>query len=656
MVTPRVTVGAMNLSPMAAVPASIVIGTIAFAPLLRRLTGGRVRFLRYAVAIVVGLLTVRAIADTGSGFTLGQLGIAMVLAFFLVVLAEALVPSSAAGGFLRWVRSFHLRLVCLRRYLQIGAIASRHVVSAFFFSRRLTADVSSGRTRRARSLRMAIEQSGVAFVKLGQLPSVRNHLLLEEYIVELNRLQYQVTPAPWPEVEALLAAELGGPPESVFAEFDPVPLAAASIAQVHRARLHTGAEVAVKIQRPGIRPVIERDLRIIRNIARMLQLRTQFGRSMRTVELADGFAAALHDELDFLIEARNMVTIGANESRSGSSLRVPHQHEELCTRRVIVMELFDGVPLAAAEPIIAERGLDRAELARTLLHCLLRQLMFDGVFHVDPHPGNVFLLKCDKLGLIDFGCVGRLGRVARTDLSRLFLAVEKADAAALRSAMLKCLTTTEELDEQRLTADLEQFLDRHFRSGLPVEPQVFTDLLRIATRHGLSPSCEFAAVFRALITMCDTINQLAPDFDIFAEARTFATGNLRWLVGIDTIRQAGGTLLTILPELWRVPANIGRLATVAVQGRPERTIAATAERSARGPGAQREQQVAAVLLLVAAGILGVVVFGGSGLALGITVDLFYVLVYALLAITVALMLRLLVAMFRQPRRARVSDE
>ncbi|MFC5286646.1 ABC1 kinase family protein [Actinokineospora guangxiensis] len=591
----------MDLTSTAAI---VSVGVVASAAGLtataRLLLGAGVGFARTALAAIAAMIAVRAVAtaggDDGAAITAAQVAGSLVLTMALLACAELLVPSRRTRVRARG------RLRRLRRYAQIAGIAARRAVGALLTRKEAGIGVrASRRARLARSLRLALEESGPTFVKLGQVPSVRNRLLPAEFIAELDRLQYRVTPAPWATVQRLLAEQLGAPLAEVFAEFDPEPMAAASIAQVHRARLRDGTEVAVKVQRPGIQPTIERDLEIIGELAGVLQSRTRFGHSLRLVDMAAGFAQAMHDELDFRVEARNMAAIGARERE----LRVPRAHPALCARRVLVMELLDGVPLGAADAELDRRGIDRTELGRTLLRSVLRQMLVEGVFHVDPHPGNILLLRDSSLAIVDFGCVGRLGRSARAALARALQAVERQDAAALRVAMLRCTAASQDVDEALFDRELEQFLAHHCAPGTRFGASAFAELLRLAVRVGLPTTTELGAVFRAMATLCGTLEQLDPEFDMMAQARAAVCRDLRWHLGMESVRD----LLALVPAMTRVPGQVLRAMTDPAPRPAPPPEPATPKRRFGG-------QAAAVLLAAATGGGALLLDYGGGPATG----------------------------------------
>ena len=286
------------------------------------------------------------------------------------------------------VRSLRQRAGRTRRYLRVTRIAARHGLRSYLGGRGPGAGEPGPL---ARSLRAGLDEAGGMFVKLGQVLSTRADLLPADVIAELSRLQDHVAPADPASIEALLTAELGAPPHRVFASFDPAPLAAASIGQAHRARLATGEPVIVKVQRPEVRALVERDLDILLRLARALEARAGWARQFAVLEMTRGFAAALREELDFGSEARNIAA-----AASSSDVRVPAVYQQWSTSKVLVMEYLDGVAVRHAEPVLAATAADRHGLARGLLAAILRQVMAEGTFHADPHPGNVLLLQIGR--------------------------------------------------------------------------------------------------------------------------------------------------------------------------------------------------------------------------------------------------------------------
>ena len=632
----------------------------------QRLLGMRFGFVRTVLAGLAGYAISTPLARAFSGqfrrianpwvpvwFMILMIACIAVVAMIILVIAEVLLPTGSVPGPLELVRGVRGRARRARRYLAITRIAIRHGLGPYLRGR--TPD-RTGRAGLARSLREALEDAGVAFVKLGQVMATRRDLLPQEFTDELGRLQDSAAPAPWPDVERVLTEELGAPPDQVFARFDRTPLAAASIAQVHTARLPSGEEVVVKVQRPGIRTVVDRDLEIMDRLARTLTDRTTWGRTLGARELAAGFADAIREELDFRVEATNMAAVVAARPDDPSAVAYPVPYEPLCTRRVLVMQRLDGTTLSTAAARIGERGLDAHELARSLLTCLLRQIMVDGVFHADPHPGNVLLLSDGRLGLLDFGSVGRLDGSLRAALQRLLLAMDRGDPLGVSDALLEVVTRPDEIDEARLERALGQFMARYLAPGTPPSVRMFTDLFRIITSYGLSVPPDVAAVFRALATVEGTLAVLAPGFNLVAEARAFAGGYVTEQLTPAAARKAvTDELVTLLPMLRRLPRRLDRIASAAESGRLSVNVRLFAEERDRRYVTGILHQALLTVLAATSGIMAALLLGTpGGPRVAPDVGLYQLFGYSLFVVAAVLALRVLVLIFRPARPGQSS--
>ena len=474
--------------------------------------------------------------------------------------------------------------------------------------------------------------------------STRRDLLPPEFISELSRLQDDAAKVPWPDISTVLESSLGGPVTEKFAGFDPEPIAAASIAQVHTATLPSGDQVVVKVRRPDVSGVVGPDLDIVQRLAARLQRRTRWGRSAGAVDLAHGFAAALREELDLRIEAQNMTAAAA--AARDDDLRVPAAYQPYCGERVLVMQYLHGRPLLAAAPGLPAGS--RAALARGLLDSLLRQVMLGGIFHADPHPGNILLLEDGRLGLLDWGSVGRIDAGLRGALQRLLLALDRGDPVMLTDALLDVVDRPEQLDEPRLARALGRFLARYFAAGTTPDVRMFTDLFRIIADYGLAIPPEIAAVFRALATMEGTLTQLAPGFDIVAEARRFGEQQLAAQLSPEAIRNtAAADLAMLVPMLRRLPRRIDRLGGALEDGRLTVSVRLLADPSDRRDLTGMLDRVLLAFLAAAAGIMAVLMIGlHGGPALSKTVSLYSFFGYCLLVIAAILAVRVLVQVFR----------
>jgi len=644
---------------VAALAASLaLVAVLAWAS--RQLLGLPVGALRLLIAGLLGFVTAELLGGALSAAQPGHpaafftvaIGVPLIVAMIFIVAAEALVPSGTLPGPVEVIQGTRRAIARSRRYAQISRIAVRHGLGPYLRGRRLRGgEPPAGRAALASSLRHALEEGGTTFTKLGQLLSTRRDLLPEEFISELSQLQDRAEPAPWEQISEVIAASLGAPVEQVFAELRPEPAAAASIAQVHKGRLRAGAdsgpEVAVKVERPGIKATVEQDLDILLRLAVRLEDRARWARAV-------GVVAAIREELDFRVEARNMAAIAATwagqQQAVGGKVRVvlPAVHEELCTEHVLTIEWLDGVSLRAAGRLIDDRGLDRAELSRALLRSMVYQISEGGVFHADPHPGNIFLLADGSLALLDFGSVGRLDVQQRAALQDLLLALGRGDPAAFRDALLELVSYPDELDELQLERALGRFMARHVAGGVAATPEMFTDLFRIAASFELAIPPEIATVLRALGTIEGALSLLTPGVDIATEARQYAADQMAGQMSPRAVqKRAVDELGALLPVLRRLPRRFDRITSALEQGRLSLNVRQFADERDRRVITGLTNQFLLAFLGAAAGIIGALLLGvPEGPKITPNVSLCQLIGYNLLIVTAVLALRVLFTIFR----------
>jgi ubiquinone biosynthesis protein len=518
-----------------------------------------------ALGLGAGVGLQRAVADNSSGgapyatFAVLSLLATMGLVALLGLTARPqprLSPGSSSAAVPHPLRALRLRVARGSRYLGILWLGARYGLGPLTDFRHARDPAELGA-----ALRDALQDAGGIFVKFGQLLSARTDLVPTAIALELSSLQDDVTPLPASEVLALIDRELGEPADELFATFDQYPLAAASIAQVHRARLRDGDEVVVKVQRPDIERLVARDLDILRRLASAAEERADWARRIGSVALADGFAANLNEELDFRIEAQNMATIAAHDG----TLRTPLVYRELSTRRVLVEEWIDGRPLRQAQRELAPP--ERTLLARTLLEGILGQIFEFGVFHADPHAGNV-LIDCDgRVVLLDFGSVGRLDRLQQPALAQALAAIARRRAPLLRDALVELSTSTDVVDADALERALARFFAQRLGPGMEPGADILNDLLALVVRFGLALDPQLAGVFRALATLEGTLRLIDPTFNVIDEARQYAQARKLGLPRPEQLKEdALNDLLELLPMLRKIPRRLDRISGALERG------------------------------------------------------------------------------------------
>lgn len=417
-------------------------------------------------------------------------------------------------------------------------------------------------------LRCTLQDLGPTFVKLGQVLATRVDLLPPAWIDELGKLQNAVPALPWDTVLPQLREDLGAEPEAVFARVEHEPLAAASLAQAHRAWLADGSAVVLKIRRPGIRDTVEADLRLLKHLAVIVEKNLPELRRYHPQRIVQQFSASLRRELDFAAECRNAERIAHNFA-GRDDIVIPRVYWQWTCERLNVQECLEGVPgrdLAAVDAM----GLDRVQLARTGAGLVLKMVLEDGFFHADPHPGNIFYMPDGAIGVIDFGMVGRVTEQRRFQIVRLLHGLVVHDSAAVAEVLADWTEENNDIDEVRLQESADVFVDQY--RGVPLKDlrmgEMLGDVTAMLREHGLSLPADLALMIKAFLTLEGMGRQLDPDFDMASEARPYLERAMLERFAPDVLVRRGRRTLSGLVDLLRdMPRDVHRLLQSARRGK-----------------------------------------------------------------------------------------
>ncbi len=477
---------------------------------------------------------------------------------------------------------FRLRPRHLARYRRIAEVLARHGFGAVLtqlglddrlnIPRRLLRRgvEESDRMPPAVRLRLALEELGPTFIKLGQIASTRPEILPPSVLAELSNLHDNVPPDPWETILPIIESELGRPLPELFAAFDPTPIASASLAQVYPALLPDGTHVVVKVQRPGVERLIETDLHILTDIAQLVRERLPGFVPFDPVELAGEFADALREELDYRREGRNADRF--RENFAGETyICVPRVYWEYTTHRLMVQERLRGIKIDDL-PALDAGGYDRQRIALHASRLVIQEVLEDGFFHADPHPGNLLILPDEVIGLIDFGTVGFLDERDKANLIRLYIAIIQFDAPSAVSQLISMGIADPTVDEIGLERDLRRLLRRY--KGLPLKDISASELLAeiqpIIYEYRLRVPSDYWLLIKTLVVMEGVGKQVAPDFDVFDVSGPYVRRFLIQLAlptswGPDALRALGGWAGFI----GNLPNQTGRLLSRIERGQLE---------------------------------------------------------------------------------------
>ena len=419
----------------------------------------------------------------------------------------------------------------------------------------------------ALALRLTLEQCGGIFVKFGQVLSTRKELLSPIFIEELEKLQQQAPPLSKEQVDALLKQNLPAPVDEIFSYFSEEPLAAASIGQVHKAVLRqTNEPVVVKILRPEVKEIMRDDLGILLEFATWISSKSAWAESFGFKDLAIGFAASLREEIDFQIEARNMMQVTNMMRKTVLKVNIPRAYLQYSNANILVMDYIDGKSVANASVVFEKFNIDRHEFAQNVLYAFLEQALISGIFHADPHPGNVYVEnRQGMITLLDFGAVGRLAERQQEGLKLFLVGIHQNDVGTLVDGITMLVENAEEVERERIEQAVSQVLLKiSYVDRVPTDELIYS-IFSIVREFGLRFYPSVSVALRAIVTLDGTLRIIDPMFDIFQEAKLFSNAYVKnsfkqpFKEPKATKERLEEEIALILPNIRKIPRRIDQL-------------------------------------------------------------------------------------------------
>ncbi len=499
--------------------------------------------------------------------TLIWIGSMLLISMLLYLVFELFDSNGIASGdrrhgqrsILLRLRSYWRQQKRLRQVLKIAV--TNGVVQTIKYARQ-----RENEKELAIALRTTLEQCGGIFIKFGQVLSTRKELFSPIFIDELERLQQSVRPLQPEQVTKILAHSLPKAVDEVFTSFHMEPLAAASIGQVHKARLKNYDEVVVKLLRPEVKGIMRDDLDILEEFANWLTSKSTWAESLGFRELAGGFADGLREEIHLDIEVRNTLQVTNALAKSDYKVRIPKIYTQYSDEDIIVMEYVRGKSVAEGASEFRRLSIDRRQFAQTVLYSFFEQMLFSGIFHADPHPGNIYIDETDGTPiLLDFGAVGRLGATQQEGLKLFLMGIQQNDSSILYDGLMLLVENAAHAERARMEQAIDQILLKiTYVDRIPTE-ELIHSLFTVVRDFGLAFYPSVGLALRSLVTLDGTLRIIDGQFDIFTEAKEFSSAYMRaaflkpFKEPMATKERLQEELSMLIPTLRKMPRRVDQL-------------------------------------------------------------------------------------------------